>query len=595
MFKNNLKLAIRNLIKQRSYALINLFGLAIGLACTILIALWIQRELNVNQFHTHKDELFRVREHQTYGNDIYTYSSTPVPLADVLKADFPEITHVSRMDWGGRTMISRANGLGFYESGHYVDPDFLQMFSFPLLQGDAASALTEPTNIIISEELAAKYFANENPLGQILTLNNKDEYTVSAVLKTIPEASTINFDFLIPFEQFIAQNSEDIYWNNNMVQTYFRTVPNTDAAHISKKIANLVVDNGQSNVELLAHPLKDWYLRANFKDKKIVGGNIERVRLFGIIAIFILLIAGINFVNLVTAKSVTRAKEVGVRKVMGATRGSLVGQFLFESVILTCLAGGLSLAMLSFTLPYFNTIFKLELSLLGAGMSFWATMAAIVLATGLLAGIYPSAVMTKFRPTQVLKNQLSTGSSGVRLRKILVTAQFVISILLIISTIIVYQQVELIKNQDLGYTRENLLQIRLNSESYEEYDILKNQLAQIPEVLAVSSTSQSIHSWGSNTSGVSWEGKDPESNILFQTIPTDYDFINTIGATLDSGRDFSPSFADSTSFIINKTAAKAMGLEDPVGKTISLSDTEGQIVGLATDTGGGSSFSMLRT
>ncbi|MEZ4953013.1 MAG: FtsX-like permease family protein, partial [Saprospiraceae bacterium] len=370
------------------------------------------------------------------------------------------------------------------------------------------------------------------------------------------------------------------------ILTYFRTTPNVTSEEISSKIKKVVADNSdQENVELLAQPMKDWYLRTDFKDGKSTGGGrIESVRMFGIIAIFILLIACINFMNLTTAKSTTRALEVGVRKVTGATRGMLAGQFLSESLVMAILAGIVGGAMASMTLPYFNQLFELELSLSTAGAGFWVGMASVVILTGLIAGSYPALYLSGFQPVKVLKGLVKTGGSAVRLRKVLVTAQFVISIFLIVSTFVVYKQIQFIKHKNLGYDKENLVYVPVNGTLWEKYETVKTELLQLPNVSSVSSTNGHIHSWGNNTSSVTWEGKDPEQSILFQTIPVGYDFVETIGATLKDGRDFSQDFpADSANYVINETAAKLMGMDDPIGKPLTLWEEPGHIVGVLKD------------
>ena len=584
MFRNYIKIALRNLFKERIRSGINLLGLAIGLACTILIALWIQRELSVNQFHEHKAELYRVLTNQTYGDDIFTFSSTPGPLAEKLKTDFPEITHASRVTWGNR-MLFTYNNQSFYEMGRYVEPDFLKIFTFPLTQGNAETALVNPDNILITQELADKYFVGENPVGKTIELNNEKAYTISGILQNVPENSFLAFDFLLPFENYVKQNEWLTGWHNNGVQTYFRTQPGTADEAIGQKIKNVLVDQGVEHIQLLAHPLKDWYLRWDFKDGKYTGGGrIQTVRMFGVIALFILLIACINFMNLSTAKSATRAMEVGVRKVTGATRSVLAAQFLCESLVLVFLAGGLGVVLAHLALPFFNELFELELSITSAGTQFWLGISAVILLTGIAAGSYPAFFLSAFQPVKVLKGLVTSGGKAVRLRKILVTAQFVISIFLIVNTLLVYKQIQLIKNKNLGYDKENLLFVPVNGTLWDKYETVKNELLQLPSVSSVTSTNGHIHSWGNNTGNVSWEGKDPETSILFQTIPVDYDFIETIGATLKDGRDFSPEHSmDTSNYIINETAAELMGMGNPVGQSLTLWEEPGQIVGLAKD------------
>ena len=583
MLKNYLKIALRNLLKQRIHSGINLFGLALGLAGTVLIALWINRELSVNQFHEHKGELYRILEHQTYADDIFTFAATPGPLAAKLKADFPEITHATRTSWGNRALLNY-DGQSSYERGRYADPDFLKIFTFPLLRGNPETVLAEPNSIVLGKELAEKYFVGEQPVGKTITLDNETEYKVTGVLDVLPENSTIQFDFLLPFPNFEKKNEWVTNWNNNGILTYFRVQPNVSSSQINEKVKKVVAENGQENVELLAQPLAEWYLRSDFKDGQLQGGRIRTVRLFGIIAIFILLIACINFMNLSTAKSSTRSLEVGVRKVLGGSRRLLAGQFLAESLVMVTLASIMGILFTWLALPYFNQLFDLELTLSSAGNGFWMTMFVIVLLTGLLAGSYPAFFLSGFQPIKVLKGLVQKDSSAVRLRKGLVILQFTISVFLIISTLVIYKQIEMIKSNNLGYDKENLLFVPVNGTLWDKYDAVKTELLQLPAVSSVSTTNGHVHAWGNNTSNVDWEGKNPDEATLFQTIPVSYDFVKTIGVTLKSGRDFSPDFpTDSANFLINETAAQLMDMDNPVGQTMTLWDQPGQIVGLLND------------
>lgn len=583
MFSNYLKITFRHFQRQRVHTGINLMGLAIGLACTILIALWIKRELSVNQFHQNKSNLFRVLGHQQYGEDIFTFSSTPGPLAEELKTSFPEITHASTVTWANRELLGVGEQAS-YAFGRYVDPDFLQLFTFPLVEGDPELVLTQPDHILITQELEDKFFPGEKALNKVIRLNNETEYKVAGVLENIPENSSLTFDFLLPIEPYRKQNEWLTTWTNNSPQTYFMTTGGTTPEGITQKIRKVVAEHGAEHITLLAQPLRDWYLRSEFRDGKLQGGRIDTIRMFGIIAAFILLIACINFMNLSTARSATRALEVGVRKVTGASRGMLAGQFLSESLVMACLAGITGMAMASMILPYFNRIFDLQLTFEQAGPVFWAGITGIIVLTGLLAGSYPAFLLSSFQPIGVLKRVIHPGGQAVHLRKVLVTAQFVISIILIISTLVVFSQLEYIRHHHLGYDKENLVYVPVNGTLWEKYETLKTELEQLPGVKSVSATNGQIHQWGNNTADVSWPGKNPEQSILFQTIPVEYDFLETIGASLKSGRDFAPAYStDTSNYVINETAARLMGLENPVGQSMSLWENPGQIVGVVND------------
>lgn len=586
MFRNYLVIAFRNILKSKSHALINIFGLAIGLACTILILLWIQRELSVDKFHTHVDRIYGVLENQTYaGRDIFTVRATPGPMTPAIKENFPEVEKATRLTWGD-IYLFRVGDKSVYEEGLHVDPDFLGMFSFPLLHGDANSALAQPRSVVITRETAMKYFDKENAVGERIQLNNKEDYQVTGVLADIPENSTLDFNFLLPIQEFIDNNEWTQTWNSNGLRCYIMLANGVSASNFESKFKDFVQKNSnQQNVTLFLQNYGDQYLRSDFKNGVYAGGGrITYVRLFAIIAGFILLIACINFMNLSTARSTNRAREVGIRRVTGANRGMLISQFLGESLLLTFIACLLGLAIVFFVLPPFNELFGVELSLDVANPQLWLGLAGIIVITGLLAGSYPAFFMSGFRPVEVLKGVIKTGAGAVWLRKSMVVTQFAIAIFLVVGTMVVYQQMNYIRNKNLGYKKENLVYISANGDVPQKYDVIKQNLLQVPGVEAVSSAGGQFFSWGSNSSNFSWEGKDPNESILFQHISSGFDFLKTIGAELVDGRDFSTAFpADSSNFIINQKAAQLMGLENPVGQRLQWGDQNGEIIGVVKD------------
>ncbi len=586
MFRNYLVIAFRNILKSKSHALINIFGLAIGLACTILILLWIQRELSVDKFHTHVDRIYGVLENQTYaGRDIFTVRATPGPMTPAIKENFPEVEKATRLTWGD-IYLFRVGDKSVYEEGLHVDPDFLGMFSFPLLHGDANSALAQPRSVVITRETAMKYFDKENAVGETIQLNNKEDYQVTGVLADIPENSTLDFNFLLPIQEFIDNNEWTQTWNSNGLRCYIMLANGVPASNFESKFKDFVQKNSnQQNVTLFLQNYGDQYLRSDFKNGVYAGGGrITYVRLFAIIAGFILLIACINFMNLSTARSTNRAREVGIRRVTGANRGMLISQFLGESLLLTFIACLLGLAIVFFVLPPFNELFGVELSLDVANPQLWLGLAGIIVITGLLAGSYPAFFMSGFRPVEVLKGVIKTGAGAVWLRKSMVVTQFAIAIFLVVGTMVVYQQMNYIRNKNLGYKKENLVYISANGDVPQKYDVIKQSLLQVPGVEAVSSAGGQFFSWGSNSSNFRWEGKDPNESILFQHISSGFDFLKTIGAELVDGRDFSTAFpADSSNFIINQKAAQLMGMENPVGQRLQWGDQNGEIIGVVKD------------
>lgn len=587
MLKNYLKIAWRNLLRNRSYSAINLLGLALGLACVMLIGLWIRSELSMNRFHEKGDRLFRLWENQEYSNGyILSTISTPGPMAAKLQADFPEIERAVRFNWGAEKLFTLGDQ-SLNEKGYYADAGFFDIFTFPLLHGRADEVLKEPGKVVVSESLARKYFGTDDAVGKVLRIDNEQDYTISGVFQDPPPVSTLDFDFLLPMVEYERDNPGFAeQWNSNSVRTYLLLSEGADAGQLGEKIEGFLRQNSdQGNTSLFLQPYPDTYLYTDYRDGKYQGGGrITYVKMFGAIGLFILLIACINFMNLSTARSATRAKEVGIRRVSGAGQALLVRQFLGESLIMSALAGIIAVGIVEAALPAFNRLFSLELSFDLLSLKVWLAIIGIIVSAGLLAGSYPAFFLARFQPVDVFKGVVNTGKGAFWFRKGMVTAQFAISTFLIISTLVIYRQMEHVRNKNLGYQKENLVYFRADGAIPEHYDVLKAELQELPAVEAVSSSTGLVYSWGNNTSGVSWPGKDPDKDILFQTIPIGFDFLETIGATLVDGRDLSRANpADSSNFLINETAAALMGLDKPVGQRITVSGTEGEVVGLVKD------------
>lgn len=591
MWKNYLKIALRNLWKNKTHSFINIFGLALGLTGAIVIALWIQRELSVDQFHSNIDRLYRVLEHQTYSNDfVLTVAATPGPLAEALKAEVPEIERATRLSWGERILLT-VDQTSFRETGNYADSDFFNLFSFPILHGDTTQELLQPGFITISKKLAEKYFGTTDAVGKSIRVNNEKDYQVSAVFGDVPENSNLKFDFLLPMYEYVQQNDWLKSWNSNGIRAYVLLAKGSDGKVVSDKIVNFLKDHSdQDNAVLQLQSLTDQYLRTDFKDGKYQGGGrIAYVRLFALIALLIIIIACINFMNLATARSANRAKEIGIRRVSGAQQQTLIVQFLGESLIMSLIAGVFAVGMVAFILPFFNRLFNTELSLTLLQTNVWLTCIGITLFTGLVAGIYPAFYLAALRPVEVFKGAATKGGNGVAwLRKGMVVTQFAIATFLIVATLVILTQMNYLKNKTLGYQKENLIYLPVNGTLWDKYDVVKSELLQTPGVQSVSSSVGMIYSWGNNSSNFHWSGKRPDQDILFQTIPVGLDFIETIGAEMAAGRDFSQDFpADSTNFIINQKAAELMELQDPVGQPLAQGEGEdaerGTIIGVVKD------------
>jgi ABC-type antimicrobial peptide transport system permease subunit len=589
MLKNYLKIAWRNLLRNKALSFINIFGLAIGMTFAMLIGIWIQYETSFNSFHTNKDRIAKVMKNTLYNDQRNTQEATPLPLHDELKTNYPEIKRTARTDWGSGHNLKVGN-TRFNKMGSYVDPEYLDMFTFPVINGDAKTALKDPYSIALTESLALALFGKENPIGKTIKIDNQYDVEVTAILKDLPKNSSIQFDFLAPFEfltltnEFIKKKKTD--WGSNILMNVVELKEGVSMEAFSKKIGplNTLKDASLKNQTLFLHPLSNWHLRNNYEDWVNVGGRIEYVRLFGIIGSFVLLIACINFMNLATARSEKRAKEVGIRKAVGSQRIQLIAQFMSESVLTAFLAFVLSLGLIQLSLPFLKDVgfenirFDFSnFSLLGAGV-----LAAII--TGLIAGSYPALYLSSFAPIKVLKGLFKQGKGTVSFRKVLVVSQFAISIGLIISTFIVYQQIDHAKNRSIGYDPNNLVSIAATRDLAENFDALKHDLLNSGYIESVAKASQPITKLYNSWSDFSWEGKDPNSDIAIDAIMAEFDFEKTVGLKFIQGRPFSKDYkTDSNAVILNETALKTIGYKNPIGRTIKTGKKEITIVGVVED------------
>ncbi|MEM1120022.1 MAG: ABC transporter permease [Bacteroidota bacterium] len=586
MFKNHFKIAFRNLVKQKTFSIINIVGLSVGIAGFILVALWVQTELSYDQFHQKVDRIHRVLSNQTYGNnEIMTVGATPGPLSAAAKAEIPEVSSTARTTWRLAKNIKKGATTS-QERGYYADPDFLKIFSFPLEKGDPATALVNPDGVIISQKIADQYFSDEVAMGQFLEIG-EGTFQVTGILEEIPDNSSIIFDFLLPFQTFEAESDWLQQWGQNGIYTWVLLKEQADLAKVQDKFAAVLSKNNrQENAELFLHAFADAHLYSEFENgKKTGGGRIDDVRLFGFIGLLIILIACINFMNLSTARSRTRAREIGVRKVMGAQRTSLVGQFFAESYLTTFVAILLALFLVDLCLPYFNNLTSKVMTLQLSSPQTWIGLVTLLLLAGFLAGSYPALLLSGFKPIEVLTNRFKGSAKGDFFRKGLVVAQFTIAVFLIIGTGVVLNQLQYMQQKDLGYNKDQLIYLPARTENVQNnYLTIKNELEQLPEILSVSSGSHRLSLIGSSTGSISWEGKDSEVNQMFVSFGTNFDILKTVDAKLVDGRDFSEEFkADSLNFIINESAARTMGMEQPLGQKLSWGEDVGQIVGIVKD------------
>ena len=585
MLTNYLKIALRNLVKNPLYTFLNIAGLAVGLSAGSLVLLWVRDEFSYNRSLSNLPSIHLILQNQTQGGVTYTFQSTPGPLAPALKAEMPEIEYASRSSWPGQHLLNLGDK-STYERGMFAEPDFFRVFPIPVIKGDPIAALQDAGSVVITERTAKKFFGTDDPIGKILRHNNERDLKVAAVVQDIPTNSSLRFDVLLPFRVFELDNTAWMgTWDNNSLPTWVTVRAGADVSKLNQKLENFIQGKApEASAHVFAYPLSEWRLRGKFENGKQSGGRIDLVVMLGIIGIFVLLIACINFMNLATARSERRAREVGVRKVVGAPRRLIIGQFLSEALMMTFMALLLSFLLTRLTLPVFNRFFEKTLSMGFSNWQLWVSMLGLGLLTGLVAGSYPAFFLSGFQPVRVLKGLVSSGRNSGILRKSLVTFQFVISIFLIISTMVIFRQVEHAQNRPLGYEADNLIEIPARGDMREKFGVLKNELQQIPGVTSVSAGSHDLLNFGSNTSGIQWPGKTEEQDFLVSVTEVSYDWVKTAGLELKEGRDFSPEYgADTMCCLLNETAVRRMGLKEPVvGATLDY-DTTRTVIGVVKD------------
>ena len=584
MIKNYFKIAWRNLLHNKTFSLINIFGLALGMTCSLLIMLWLKDELKKDKFHANDKRLFRVMENHYYSGDISTFPSSPGILAENIVKDVPEIEMASQMLWEEQPLFTVGDKFD-KEKGRYVQKDFLRMFSFKLAKGDAGTALARPDAVVISKSLADKYFKGEDPIGKMIKIDNKENVIVTGVLDEIPELSSLKFDFLLSYDIWFKKNDWAKEWDNNGPRCYVMLAPNASVDKVNAKIKNYIKSKKKdSNVELFLQNYGESYLYSNWDNGKQAGGRIEYVRIFSVVAIIILLIACINFMNLATARSLRRAREIGVRKVVGAGKRQLVAQFIGESTFVSFLAILLSLLIVALIIPSFNELTDKKLSIDLTDPSFLLILLGLTVVTGVISGSYPALFMSTLRPIVVLKGILKFKAGATYFRKGLVVFQFALSIILILGMIVIYRQINFINNKNLGFAKEDLLYMPLEGPMAKNFMAFKEELLKQPGIKNISSAQSSPLEVGSSTQGVRWPGKDTTKLILFSNNPITYDYIKTMGIELIAGRDFDPSFSlDTMNYLVNEAAARKIGYQDPVGKELTMWGDKGTIIGLMKD------------
>lgn len=586
MLRNYFKIAFRNLWRNKTFSVINISGLAIGMACTMLILLWIYNEVGYDQFHEKKDRIYEAWNRTEINGEISSWNTTPKILAKTLQQDFPEVEQAVRENGIGDILFS-VGEKRLTAPGDIADSNFLQVFSFPLLKGSAETALADMHNIVLTEKLAKKLFGSEDAMGKTVKVNNEDNFTVSGILKDLPNNTRFRFEFLIPWSYGRSKGWEDTYWGNNSTTTYVLLKPAATLASIDPKLKTLRerYDKDDPHGGFFLYPISRWRLYSNFSNGVEDGGRITIVKLFGIVAGFILLIACINFMNLSTARSEKRAKEVGIRKVVGAQKRTLIGQFIGESILLSAIAGIIALAIVQLCLPAFNALTDKKLFIDYSSPIFWLAGLGFVLLTGVLAGSYPAFFLSAMRPVRVLKGAFTASKAGVSPRRILVVFQFTFAIILIIATIIIKKQINYAQNREDGYNKDNLVYHGLTDDLTKNYTLLKNELLSSGAAVAVTKTSAPLTEGWSNSWGFEWPGKDPNDKTVFDRFIADDAIAATAGFKLIKGRDFNLKEypTDSTAILLNESAVEKMHLKEPIGQIIKDNGIDWHVVGVIKD------------
>ncbi len=607
MLKHNLKIGYRTLLRRKTHSLINIGGLALGLSIAILITLWVHDELTFNTHHENYEDIAQVLQKQTVNGSVIVQSSIPYPLGDELRSKYgSDFKHIVMSSWFGDYVLSHGQTI-LSQRGGFMDSGSPHMLSLKMLKG-TRDGLKDPSSILLSQSLAKALFGSEDPLGKLVLIYNEEEVIVTGVYEDLPYNSRFRrLHFIAPWELYvdsqdwIREARDRKIWESNSFQLFVQVQERAAMPRVSEKIKKIKYDNVSGaekayNPEIFLNPMKDWHLRSNWKNGERQGGPITYVRLFAAIGAFVLLLACINFMNLSTAQSVGRAKEVGIRKSIGSLRRQLIVQFLTESVLVAFLAFLLASVLVIIALPDFNQLSGKQMTLPFGSISFWILGVVFVLFTGLLAGSYPALYLSSFLPVKVLKGTFKTGLSASALRKGLVIFQFTISVILIVNTLVVREQISFTSSRPTGYDSDGTIMVEITTQQHHEaYHIIKNELSSGSAVVETAISSSPLTEVWNVRDGFRWEGMDPEFTPFLAVMWVSHSYGETINWEIVQGRDFSTDFpTDSTGLIINETAVSYMNLKEPVGKTIRWQNKDFRIVGVISDILTESPFSPVR-
>jgi len=593
MFQNFFTTAWRNLLKNKAYSALNILGLAIGMAVALLIGLWVQYQVSYDRDLPGYQQVYQARLRFTRNGELQQMMATSLPLSEALRKEIPGVRYAAHTDWMGQHNLAVGDRKLFI-AGAQAEEDFFKIFSYPALKGDPANALKEPYSIVLTESTARALFGSEDPMNKSLRVDNRQDLIVKAVIRDLPANATFNFNYVIPFSYHILTSSwvkEAVNnWHNNSFQTFVALQPNTTYAQIQPRLKTIMEKYDPEAVkvsrqEVFMQPMRDWHLFSDFKNGEAVGGFIEYVRLFSLIGVLVLMIACINFMNLSTARSEKRAREVGVRKAIGSSRKDLIIQFLVESLVITMAAAALALVLVQSALPAFNTLTRCAIGIPWSSSLFWAIMAGYVLVTGLLAGGRPAFYLSSFQPVKVLKGSIRAGRAAALPRKILVVLQFTCSVALIISTFLIYQQIQYAKDRPAGYEVHRLVLADGSADLHRNYTALKNEMLQTHLVEDVTQSSSPVTVLWNWSTVKDWSGRNSDETLSMATVDISDDYFKTLGMQFVAGKNFIGNFSiDSAAVVINEAAVKRLRFKDPIGQTITWrKGRHSKVIGVVKD------------
>lgn len=596
MIKNHLLIAVRTLRKNPGYSFISITGLAVGMAVALLIGLWIWGELTFNKYHKNYDRVAQVWQHNSYNGVKTSGTANPHLMAEEIRNNFDsDFKYVLQSTWNFSRILTVGDKI-FNKPGMYWEPQVIDMLSLKLLRGAADQALKDPYSIILSESVAKAFFGDADPMGQTMRINNSSYVKVTGVYEDIPHNSNFReMSWVMPWELYVIESDFIKYmrnpWGNNFTQTWAQIADNADMEQVSAKIINVKYNKlsneteKSSKPEVFLHPMSRWHLYSEFKNGQNSGGRKEFVWLFGIIGSFVLLLACVNFMNLSTARSEKRAKEVGIRKSIGSGRSQLIGQFFSESLLVALLAFVVSLLLVQLALPFFNQVADKKLILLWHYPLFWMIGIGFSIFTAIIAGSYPALYLSSFRPVKVLKGTFRAGKNASLPRKVLVVFQSAVSVTLIIGTIIVFKQIDFAKNRPIGYDRNGLINIpQITDDIHKHFDAVRHELISSGAILEITESGSPLTQIWDRNGGFTWRGKDPALAVNFANNGVTYEYGKTVGWTFKEGRDFSREHGtDSLAFVINEAAAKFLGFENPIGEELTWNNKPYTIIGVIND------------